>query len=252
MQPLIVFGFALLACNHLGLHPEVAGTAPDKPKSGMSASARRKVSNACSISVKSKAAKRQKRVDRADAELRAAEERLRAVKELGDAATVLQAMKDRDSAATKLASIDPIDTKRLFTACKSKAAARAKRVLAERRLEQAEREREQEREQELQDEDEDAEAAERRRAALRALGEGLQRAGQPRPSYAAPIYTAPPPYSPSLTPAPINWTPVTTPRRFEEPVDQCTACIQQWCNFQCAGIGNDCASCMKQWCDFQC
>ena len=32
----------------------------------------------------------------------------------------------------------------------------------------------------------------------------------------------------------------------------CQACINQYCDYECDGIGDQCASCIQQWCSWEC
>jgi hypothetical protein len=172
---------------------------------------------------------------------------LRVVEELGDPATILQAMKDRDAAAVALSEAEAkkVAPKQLYAECQRRA--RAQDTQARLRELKDAREAKESREaarvaEEQAEDDEDDEAMGRAGAALRALGEGLQRISQPQSSPSPPVYTTPVYTTP----------PLAEPLRTPMPVDRCSQCIQQWCSFECSGIGNACAPCMTQWCDFEC
>jgi hypothetical protein len=228
----VVLGFALLACEPPGRRrppTQVRAetwTAPARTD--------QQIAGVCHAAVKAEIAKLVQRHRQAERELEAADERLRAVQELGDAPTILQAMKDRDAAAFDVSATEVTKAERKQRYFECKQSTRAQDTQA--RLHQLKTEREARERREAaraaEEQAEEDDAADRRRAALRALGEGLQRIGASQPASPPPTYTA--------------------PSRVETPVDRCNQCIQQWCSFECSGIGNTCAPCMKRWCDFEC
>jgi hypothetical protein len=220
-----VRAIAVLLCwLSVGCEPPGSGTrARQAPPDTWTPSARSdpQIRAACYSQVKAKVSKRVQRRQRARVALNSAEDRLRVVQGLGDPPTVLQAMKDRDTAAAELAEAEasPEDPKALYDRCTRLAFAEDAQVRAEQL--RAERERA-----ERQQAEEERATSEAWSDAFRVLGAAAQGAANA--------------VEPRRTSAPAA------------PVDRCAACIQQWCSFQCSGIGNDCPPCMKQWCDFEC
>ncbi len=229
MHPRATFliGLALVACdppdNRRRPPPEVAVS----ERWIASSRTEQQIRGTCFASVKAIVAKRLERRDRARQALVAAEERLRVAQELGDPPTILQAMKDRDEAAADLSEREAktLDPKRLHSECERRLAVEDTQT----RLEQMRTEREaKERRAAARAAEEEADtrdAAEGAAAVFRALGAAARGA--------ASALEEPP--APNSTPA-----------------DRCSQCIQEWCSFQCSGIGDNCAPCMKQRCDIQC
>lgn len=106
MQRVIVlaFGSALIACNHLGLRPEVAPPKAGPPRTVVSTE--QKIRTACHAAVNAKGAKHQRRREKAKTALEQAEARLQVVQALDDPATLLHALKDRDTAEATLADLE--------------------------------------------------------------------------------------------------------------------------------------------------
>jgi hypothetical protein len=185
------------------------------------------IREACHASVKVKLAKRRAQRERALVNLQTAEARLQAIDEQGNPAGMSEAMKNRDAAAAEFEKVDADtpDAQEIYAECKRRVSADDTHA----RLEQMKLERHDSRRKEA------ARAKEKNPeegggTLLRVLGAALL-------GGVSAIGNGPPTTSTPAAPTPVN---------------KCNQCIQQWCSFDCSGIGDRCAPCMQQWCDFEC